>query len=209
MHIHKEPTNLGLSADELLLVSNSEWILMKNHILEKAIDLMAQLQAILQENLQHARIPDVWRHTGAKISRGEKYQGLPYVILDFPRYFSQSDTFACRSLFWWGHYFTCTLHVSGKFLHQYRFQLEQHFYTLQQSDWWISCSDAEWTHQLHDRSHYQPLTALSLETYKQLLLKRHFVKLAKSYPLEKWEQFIPFAKDQYLQIFNCLGIISV
>ena len=48
-----------------------------------------------------------------KISRGENYRGLPYLILDYPAYFSQKDIFAFRTMFWWGHFFQCRTTSTG------------------------------------------------------------------------------------------------
>jgi hypothetical protein len=48
-----------------------------------------------------------------KISRGENYQLLPYIILDYPSYFSRNNIFAVRTMFWWGNFFSITLHLSG------------------------------------------------------------------------------------------------
>ena len=49
-----------------------------------------------------------------KISRGENYKGLPWVMLDYPRVFGKEDVFAIRTMFWWGHAFSVTLHLKGE-----------------------------------------------------------------------------------------------
>jgi len=203
---HESTANLGLSPQELELVYNSEWMLMKNQIIQKAVALMGQLQESLQESLQGWRLPEEWLQPGAKISRGERYEGLPYVILDFPRFFSQQGILACRSLFWWGHYFTCTLHLSGEFLIRYRPLLWANVEYLQQQDWWVSCSEEEWTHQVHESKDYRPLTDVTPDAFWAFLMKRRFLKLVKTYPLREWSGFVAYAVENYSQLLSCLGM---
>ncbi|MBX5439823.1 MAG: hypothetical protein IRZ29_09810 [Thermoflavifilum sp.] len=198
--------NLGLSPQELELVQNQEWIHLKNQIIQKAIALMGQLHHTLQESLKGWHLPEVWLQPGAKISRGERYEGLPYVILDFPRFFSQHDVLACRSLFWWGNYFTCTLHISGKFLQQYRPALEAHFEWVQRHDWWVSCGQEQWSHRVHNTANYLPLRQLSQQAFASLLQQQSFLKLVKSYPLQEWNGFVAFAVEHYCQLLRCLGM---
>src|SRR6188472_4399624 len=93
---------IRLSPTELELVMQPGWILTKNDIIEKVISLMASLQA-KQETLIRSfvnELPEGITSSTPKISRGEKYQGLPYVILDYPRLFGQPDIVAIRTLFW-------------------------------------------------------------------------------------------------------------
>ena len=54
-----------------------------------------------------------------KISKGEKYKGLPWVMLDYPRIFGKEDIMAIGTRFWWGHYFSVTLHLKGGYLRTY------------------------------------------------------------------------------------------
>jgi len=41
------------------------------------------------------------------------------VVLDYPRFFSKENVFAIRTFFWWGNYFSVTLHLKGIFLQQW------------------------------------------------------------------------------------------
>src|ERR1700712_1654938 len=112
---------IQLSAEEKQLVSNSDWILTKHRIIEKVYHLFGslsdQMQLYLQERKAH--IPVEALQLSPKISKGEQYEALPYVVLDYPRFFSKEDVLAVRSFFWWGNYFSITLHLKGKFYQQY------------------------------------------------------------------------------------------
>ena len=63
--------------------------------------------------VQSLRLPEAVIQSSPKITRGENYQLLPYVILDYPRCFQKEQVFAIRTMFWWGKGISITLHVSG------------------------------------------------------------------------------------------------
>ncbi|MBS1654980.1 MAG: hypothetical protein JSU05_09055, partial [Bacteroidetes bacterium] len=74
---------IRLSAHELELIQNAEWILTKNTILEKVKLLFEQLQEpFLQELKKLTTLPEEVAAPSPKISKGENYKGLPYLVLD-------------------------------------------------------------------------------------------------------------------------------
>jgi len=50
-----------------------------------------------------------------KISKGERYGGLPWLMLDFPRYFVGDNHFAIRLFVWWGKFAGLYWHTAGSF----------------------------------------------------------------------------------------------
>ena len=76
-----------LSPKELELVNNADWILTKNHIIGKVYDLFGELanhyrqEFTTYKSFQHEVAFDI----PPKISKGEQYEQLPYVMLDFPK----------------------------------------------------------------------------------------------------------------------------
>src|SRR5215207_444248 len=106
---------IQLSPAETELMQNADIILTKNRVLEKIKGL---LQLVEQEQLSiiHNEKPDgAVFGVGPKISKGEQYAGLPYLILDYPRVSGPEGLFFIRHMFWWGNFFSSTLHVSGKY----------------------------------------------------------------------------------------------
>ena len=106
------------SEAELLLAGDRQVILTKDQIIEKVYErfgaISRQLHTVympIQKKYPHvfSMIP--------KISRGEKYRGMPWVMLDHPRCFAASPGhFAQRTMFWWGHYFVASAQFSGDHL---------------------------------------------------------------------------------------------
>jgi len=113
--------NVSLSAFEKQLVTDAGWILTKNKIIQKVLVLFGELNKAWLNNSILWQLPAALTEIPAKISRGENYEGLPYVMLDYPRCFGKEDVCAVRTFFWWGNFFSITLHLKGK----YKLQIEQ------------------------------------------------------------------------------------
>lgn len=116
-----EVSKIQLSANELELVLNKEWILTKQRIIDKVYQLLGTIASEIQTNaasFNDCTGPDIWQNP-PKISRGEQYEQLPYVVLDYPRVFTRQHVFAVRNFFWWGHYFSTTLHLKGHYTEIY------------------------------------------------------------------------------------------
>src|SRR5688572_17017211 len=114
---------IRLSKKEMELLIDPQWILTKNLILKKAWSLLEHVQSIQDIIISEVNnLPESVTKTNAKISRGENYRGLPYLILDQPRFFKRDDILAIRTMFWWGNYFSVTLHIGGDMKVKY----EQH-----------------------------------------------------------------------------------
>src|SRR5689334_11584093 len=101
---------IQLSTKEKELVSDANWILTKNAIMQKIKTMLAELME-RQKNLcqrHHPLFSKEILSISPKISKGENYHGLPYLVLDCPRYFSIHQTCAIRTFFWWGNFFSVT-----------------------------------------------------------------------------------------------------
>jgi len=83
------PAKIRLSQKEKELVINTEWILTKNHILQKVFSLFENIQFSQVEMVKLFSNPLIVEalSKNAKISKGDNYLGLPNLCLDFPRNF--------------------------------------------------------------------------------------------------------------------------
>ena len=111
---------IQLSRAELDLISDASLILTKNKALEKVKAMLQEAQLAMQQHvMQHEALqqsPEF--RVPPKISKGEQYLGLPWMILDYPRIFGTEGIFAIRSMFWWGHFYSSTLHLSGRYVRE-------------------------------------------------------------------------------------------
>lgn len=121
-----------------------------------------------------------------KISKGEQYKEMPYVVLDYPRFFSKENVFAIRTFFWWGHYFSITLQLKGayqkKFAHAVLSQITQG----RLNDYELSVSGDEFDFDILS-GNYQK--ANSIDTFTTTGKNQFpFVKICRSYAINKWDE---------------------
>ena len=196
------PAKVTLSPNELELVNNAGWILTKNAIIGKVYTLFGQLsEAYGAELVKHPSLAmEGIDLRSPKISKGEQYEGLPWVILDHPRYFTAKDTFAIRSFFWWGKFCSITLQLSGSCQEKYAATLQQYFDKNPRNGWYIGTGNDPWQHHFEENN-YRPLTEWQGDPFLQL----PFIKLAKKIPLTDWEQLPVFFEEGFREIMQMLG----
>ena len=194
-----DKAKIQLSPKEAELVANADWILTKNGIIEKVKLLLAAIQSEEQDYIsKHQLLPIEVTKAPPKISRGENYRGLPYLVLDYPRHFQKNDQMAIRTMFWWGNFFSITLHLSGAYKKHYETAIASVFAQLTEDSFAVSVSEEQWEHHF-ENSNYALLSSMTQETFNQHLLNKSFIKLAKKIPLEHWnnapdELFAAFCK---------------
>ena len=117
-----------------------------------------------------------------KVSRGENYRGLPWVMLDYPRLFGREDVLAIRTLFWWGHAFSVTLHLKGTYKSLYLPVIRADVSKLAAAGFHVGISGDEWRHE-HTPEVYRPIDGPG-----DLLGGGDFVKLSAAVGLDRWAE---------------------
>ena len=194
-----EKTKLTLSDKELSLVMDVNWILTKQSIIEKVYAMLALQPAIIKERILNQRnLPAAVAFSVPKIYRGEHYLQLPYVILDYPRCFGKDDIFAIRTMFWWGHFFSITIHAAGS----YKLYLKNAVHELNESiadDLFIGINEDQWQHHFQEEN-YMPYSKLSQNERVALFEKNNFIKLAIKFNLDQWNDIPSLLKKGYERI---------
>jgi len=185
-----DAAKVQLSKEELALVSDPGWILTKNSIMSRVVELFAALSEEMERAASGKlsavsqgwdRLPANWNTP--KISRGENYLGLPYVMLDYPRLFTREHMLAIRTMFWWGHYFSVTLHLKGRMQEMFLPVIQRHMQALTDAGFHIAISEDEWRHEV-EVDNYRLLKAGDLKEITQY----PFLKLSATCGLDKWNQ---------------------
>ncbi|MBL7739850.1 MAG: hypothetical protein JNK14_11555 [Chitinophagaceae bacterium] len=194
-----DQAKIRLSPEEAELVSNAGWILTKNRIILKVKHLLEHLQMEQEIAIrQYAPLlPAEVIRVSPKISKGENYRGLPYLVLDHPRYFEKGNHFAIRTLFWWGNFFSITLHLSGKYQLKYEPALIRHFDELKQTSYSVCINTREWEHHF-EAGNYQPVQNMNAAVFTNTIRQKDFLKIAKTYSLDEWDT----AGDKLLLSFH-------
>jgi hypothetical protein len=179
-----EDSKIQLSQSELDLFCNAEIILTKNRIIQKVIELLDVLQNKMVDAKQSIASPLF--NTSPKISRGEYYMGLPYVILDYPRESKDQNLFFIRSMFWWGNFYSSTLHISGSNVERHKQALVKHYPTLSEKDYWLGINTDPWVHHF-EKDNYIKISELSAGAYEAAIEEQAHIKIATKWPLEQWD----------------------
>ena len=196
-----ESTNLELSKSEYALIINSDFILTKNRITEKIFLLFGALsekyKMLLNDYTDY--LPGELFINAPKIYKGERYKNLPYVMLDYPRQFSKTNVFAIRSFFWWGNYFSITLHISGKYLQMFG---DVVFESLKNKEWHISMHEDEWEHDLTTDNYilFDDTTDKAVSN----ISGKSFLKIAKKISLDNWQQAEAFYEYYYKNLLQII-----
>ena len=98
-----QKSRIILTKHQLDFARTSEYPLTKHAIIQNIVQLFEELGQSLQYNS--------WEldHKEYKITRGENYQLMPYVVLDYPQLKANQFKLVTRTLFWWGKY--CSLNL--------------------------------------------------------------------------------------------------
>lgn len=179
-----EETKIQFSPAEMELLCNKHIILTKNKALEKVKQLLITLQH-KYENYSNEK-PASAQHeifsVHPKISKGENYLGLPYLILDYPRCFQQQNIFAIRTMFWWGNFYSTTLHMAGRFKTEFVVRIKNAFTNLSNAGYFISTNPDPWVHHF-EKDNYIKINTLSEEEFSQICDAHEHLKIAISTPI--------------------------
>ncbi len=191
-----EEAKIHLSGTETELMCNAHVILTKNMVLHKIKTLLESIEFDMQLQVQsnsnwHMR--EAFQNT-AKISRGENYMGLPYMVLDYPRQFDSFNIFAIRTMFWWGNFFSSTLHITGDYKAAFLPNIENAYETLATADYYIGSNEDPWAHHFEE-DNYKNISGLSKEEFLQSCREYDHLKIAAKFPLWEWE----LASDRLLK----------
>ncbi|RYY44255.1 MAG: hypothetical protein EOO06_18425 [Chitinophagaceae bacterium] len=179
------------------LAADPTWILTKHSIIRKVSALLAaQFTAIntaFEDNL-FSRFPEL-RNRQPKITRGEQYQQLPYVILDYPAIFSKEAVIALRTMFWWGNFISITLHLSGHYKRELEASIAANL-AVSGADLYVSNGTTEWEHDLIP-SNYTRADQLSTEALYKKIVQPSFVKIALQFDLGQLNHMEPLLGSAY------------
>jgi hypothetical protein len=196
-----QQTKIQFLPAEMELVSSPDIILTKNAILQKIKSFFEEVQMKQQDILKKYSSPLLEEviKISPKISRGENYKGLPWLVLDNPRHFQHNNIFAIRTMFWWGNFFSITLHVSGNNKNDLLKNLTQNASLLAKNDFYIYNGTKEWEHDI-DPDSYKKLSAINEDELQKIISTNSFLKLAVKFTVESLEA----VEDKLLRNYELL-----
>ncbi|MEN9299459.1 MAG: hypothetical protein RLZZ429_1772 [Bacteroidota bacterium] len=194
--------NLRLSSEERQLLLDEGFILTKRSILAKTEKLFGDLSEVFRQQVLAQKMNNAdFMQLTPKLARGENYNGLPWVMMDYPRLFTKTDICAIRCFFWWGHYCSITLHLSGHYQERYQTRLFDFLKDDKESEWMFSVAKDPWQHMIsHENYHPGDQVDHFLEAWRS----SPYLKIAKKIPLTQWDQLDDFFTDNYAVLLSLL-----
>ena len=179
-----DEAKIQFSPAEMELMNNAGIILTKNRVLQKIKHLLEGVQ----EEMVHLayREPAFFDseifQASPKVSKGENYLGLPYLVLDYPRHFDSVNIFAIRTMFWWGHTFSSTLHLAGDQKEALLPLIEEGYELLKEQHYSIGLNEDPWQHHFEE-DNYRPIADMDKDSFIQYCRQYDHLKIAKQWPL--------------------------
>ncbi len=200
------PAKIRLSQAEMELVNNADLILTKNAILKKVQLLLGNVQVNQQKHLllYPAGLPATVSPSAFKISKGENYKGLPYLILDYPRLFAPGNIFAVRTMFWWGNFFSITLHLSGLYKKEAEEKLIAGYEDMKEKGYYYFINEDQWEHHF-EMDNTTPVSGLSKKDFERSVRERSFIKLANKISLQQWDDAEEMLQGYFEEIIEMLS----
>lgn len=206
MHNEPQDTKLPLSPEEIAALCNRDFFFTKHAVTEKIAMLFSRLndEVAALISISGKTVPPEVKEIPFKITRGENYQRLPWIVLDYPRYFKPEAVFAFRTMCWWGEHFSFTLHLSGAMLERKRKSILENSERLKGHHFHFCIHSSPWQHHFREDNYTSLDELLRNYTMEELLEKQKFIKLARRLAPEQHEKVAGYGKETYQILLEIL-----
>lgn len=188
------------------LLFNTELFPLKRRVNQKLYVLFEQIKMRLKDTKEHKQFifPQGTDSETGKISQGENYQSYPWVMLDFPKLFNKEEIFAFRTLFWYGHYFSCSLLLSGTCAVFYLPQILKNRALLTGSAICIATHKDPWQHEVNEEVcvPQENLTDAEIITFAE---EKGFIKFTVKFISTNPAEIEKKVLENYIKLLEVLG----
>lgn len=199
-----DEAKIHLSKYEREVVTNADLFLTKQVIIGKIYSFFGTMHEIYKSIcITGNTLPKKYQIKNGKISKGENYLGLPYVILDYPATFERDNIFAIRTMFWWANFFSVTLHISGKEMMS-KVNIPDFLSLIKEKDFLVCINEDEWQHNF-ERSNYISTNEMD-EIQWDKVCKKSFIKISKKIDLIKWNEAPGFLEKSYRELIELVNV---
>lgn len=107
-------------------------------------------------------------------------------------------------MFWWGNFFSVTLHLSGIYKQNFIHNFPNLLLLLQKNNFFICVNDNEWQHHFKEDNyiHSASITLNDFETINE----KEFFKISKKLSLSDWANANEFIINTFREIMQLLNI---
>ena len=169
--------------EEAALMADQHFFRAKVQIMVKVRQLLAATHEALKEEVGSVSLatPPDFDSTNCHFVKGENLEFFPYQYLDFPKHFHDSNSFAFRTLFWWGHHVVCALILEGEGIKQHKARIVNRFHQLAGQKLELSLAPTLWEWK-RGEGYTLPITHDRKAQIAAVLAERSFVKIVRFLP---------------------------
>lgn len=198
LFLEMRKSTIKLTKHELNFARNTSYPLAKHQIVQKVSQLFQHLGQKLVHDFGNQTL---FQSSEYKITRGENYRLMPYLVLDFPRISGKNFPITCRTFFWWGHYFSCTIMVQTVLI-----DLDTTAELLAFSrKTRLLVGDDLWEQDLNSAV-YTKLNKLSPAEIKPILEQQEYLKIVTKIALNDYDNLEELATKAYGQMLSKICI---
>ena len=105
-------------------------------------------------------------------------------------------------MFWWGNFFSITLHLSGVYKEKFQQKISDNIDAVKE-DFFICIHENQWQHHF-EADNYTGVKNLSNKELQDLITEKQFIKLAIKFPLQPWAALPALLDKSFLEIIKLL-----
>jgi hypothetical protein len=193
------------SSKELQYLGDTDFLLTKRTILEKAFSGFKTCSELIDIELLKSsyKIDSKYLLPASKISRGDNYRGLPYMVLDNPRYFKKGSVLSYRILLWWGNFISFSLHLEGDICAAALTSILSKYQERIHNQTYYCLGLTPWEHHFEE-SNYQLLVKITPDQVNEHYKEYGFIRITKKATLKEW----PFLNDLAIRNLQLLSDLA-
>ena len=202
-----DQTSPEFTEKELKYFRDTDFLKTKRLIIDRFIALFEDIQKDIIQSINDGafQLPDSSITKSGKITKGENYKALPFVVLDCPRLFSADHIFAYRTMFWWGNYLSNHFLLKGHYLDRLREPFIDAWPVLKEQDVYLDLSDDPWNHDIFT-DEFTQMSHLKREAFIKILQRPGFLKIVWYTELGQWKAFRQLSLKNFLNISKIISL---
>jgi hypothetical protein len=184
------------------VLCDSNFFLLKHDVTQKIVALFGEMEREMKSQFPSYGITNEGLNVSAgKIFRGENYRKFPYILLDYPRQFSTETVLAFRSMFWWGHEFSFTLHLQGKAFEDYREKVFEGLDTVLGREVYYCVNDTPWQYMFTGENY----RVIDFGVSREEFFGKNFCKLSRKIPVAEIESAAEYGYETFEMLFGLMS----
>lgn len=179
----------GFTVKELSAMHETELFRLKYMVIDKVVVHFSHLSPQVRGIIERYPLPEEIAKARVRIFRGDNYKLLPYAVMDYPALYTKEDSFAYRTMFWWGNFFSFTLYLHGAYFDMYRKNLENGIRELKGKDFYLCVNQTPWQYH-YEKDNYVSLDEIMSQKgfAEKYIHERDFIKLSRHIKINEWEK---------------------